>query len=308
MSALAGLQGSRPAHGGQQQDAPEGGRRWLPYLLLVPGLLWLAIFFVAPIVLLATTSLQAPVPDGGVGAYQPAFKVSNYVLALSDYWPWFARSLVYGLVATVLALAIGYPIAYVIAVRARGFPLLQQLLLVAVIAPFFVSFVLRTIAWRQVLADESIVVQSLKALSVLPEGARLTATPLAVIAGLTYNFIPFMTLPIYASLERLDQRLLEAGGDLYAGPATTFFHVTLPLSLPGVVAGTLLTFIPATGDYVNAAILGGPSSSMIGNVIESRFFRVVDYPTAAALSFMLMAGILVLVALYVRRAGTEELL
>ncbi len=308
MSVLAGLQSSGPTVRAPQQDAPSAGRRWLPYLLLVPGLLWLAIFFLAPIVLLATTSLQAPVPNGGVGAYQPAFQVSNYTEALADYWPWFARSLTYGLIATVLALAIGYPLAYVIAVRARAHPLLQQLLLVAVIAPFFVSFVLRTIAWRQVLADESLVVQSLKALSILPEGARLTATPLAVVAGLTYNFIPFMTLPIYASLERLDQRLLEAGGDLYAGPVTTFFHITLPLSLPGVVAGTLLTFIPATGDYVNAAILGGPGSAMIGNVIESRFFRVVDYPTAAALSFMLMAGILVLVALYVRRAGTEELL
>lgn len=307
MSALAGL----PSGAGRGPAArPSSGRRprWLPYLLLAPGMVWLALFFLAPIVVLATTSLQAPVPGGGVGAYQPALRVSNYSSALADYWPWFARSLVYGLLATVLALAIGYPLAYVIAVRARARPLLQQLLLVAVVAPFFVSFVLRTIAWRQVLADESVVVRSLKALSVLPDDARLTATPIAVVAGLTYNFIPFMTLPVYASLERLDQRLLEAGGDLYAGPVTTFTHVTLPLSLPGVVAGTLLTFIPATGDYVNAAILGGPGSAMVGNVIESRFFRVVDYPTAAALSFMLMAGILVLVALYVRRAGTEELL
>ena len=305
MSALAGLQTSGPA---PAAAPPADGRRWLPWLLLAPGLAWLTVFFVAPIVVLGLSSLQSPVPGGGVGAYQPDVRVSNYTSALADYWPWFARSLVYGLLATVLALLIGYPLAYVIAVRARPHPLLQQLLLVAVVAPFFVSFVLRTIAWRQVLADESLVVRTLKLVSVLPDDARLTATPLAVVAGLTYNFIPFMTLPVYASLERLDQRLVEAAGDLYAGPVTAFVRVTLPLSLPGVVAGTLLTFIPATGDYVNAAILGGPGSAMIGNVIESRFFRVVDYPTAAALSFLLMAGILVLVALYVRRAGTEELL
>jgi len=304
MAALAGLSPTAAA------GPPPGrrGARWTPYLLLAPGLLWLLLFFVLPLVLLVTTSLSEPVPGGEVGQTRPAFRVANYTEALADYWPWFLRSVGYGLLATVLALLIGYPLAYAIAVRARARPLVQQLLLVAVVAPFFTSFVLRTIAWRQVLADESVVVSALKALAVLPDDARLTATPLAVVAGLTYNFIPFMTLPIYASLERLDPRLLEAGQDLYAGPATTFATVTLPLSLPGVVAGTLLTFIPATGDYVNAALLGGPGSAMLGNVIDSRFFRVVDYPTAAALSFLLMALILALVALYVRRAGTEDLL
>jgi len=306
MAALAGLAPAPPA--AATPPAARRGARWTPYLLLAPGLLWLLLFFVLPLVLLVTTSLSEPVPGGEVGATQPAFRVANYTEALADYWPWFVRSVGYGLLATVLALLIGYPLAYAIAVRARARPLVQQLLLVAVVAPFFTSFVLRTIAWRQVLADESLVVSALKALAVLPDDARLTATPLAVVAGLTYNFIPFMALPIYASLERLDPRLLEAGRDLYAGPVTTFATVTLPLSLPGVVAGTLLTFIPATGDYVNAALLGGPGSAMVGNVIDSRFFRVVDYPTAAALSFLLMALILGLVALYVRRAGTEDLL
>jgi spermidine/putrescine transport system permease protein len=208
----------------------------------------------------------------------------------------------------VLALAIGYPLAYVIAVRCRQRKLLQGLLLVLVIAPFFTSFILRTIAWKQILADQSVVVSVLKAISLLPDDARLTATPVAVVAGLTYNFLPFMTLPIFANLGRLDIRLLEAGGDLYAGPVSTFRRVTLPLSTPGIVAGSLLTFIPAAGDYVNASLLGTAGTSMIGNVIDSRFFRVVDYPTAAALSVLLMAVILVLVAVYVRRAGTEELL
>jgi spermidine/putrescine transport system permease protein len=227
---------------------------------------------------------------------------------LTAYAPHFGRSFLYAAIATVLTLLIGYPLAYVIAVRCRTRPTLQGLLLVTVIAPFFTSFILRTIAWKQILADESLLVTTLKAVSILPADARLTATPVAVVAGLTYNFLPFMTLPIYASLERLDLRLVEAGSDLYASPMATFRQVTLPLSMPGVVSGTLLTFIPAAGDYVNSALLGNKSTSMVGNVIDSRFFRVVDYPTASALSFMLMLAILVLVGLYVRRAGTEELL
>lgn len=289
--------------------ASGSGRRRgrIPYLLLTPGLLYLVLFFAAPIAVLFTTSLMVPVPGGELGEYAPALRFANYADALSAYWPQFLRSFGYGLLATVLALAIGYPLAYTIAVRCRNRRTLQQLLLVMVIAPFFTSFILRTIAWRQILADESLVVRTLKAVALLPDDARLTATPIAVVAGLTYNFLPFMTLPIYASLERLDLRLVEAGQDLYAGAATVFRKVTLPLSLPGVVAGTLLTFIPASGDYVNAALLGTSRTAMIGNVIDSRFFRVVDYPTAAALSFLLMGTIIVLVALYIRRAGTEDL-
>jgi spermidine/putrescine transport system permease protein len=176
-----------------------------------------------------------------------------------------------------------------------------------VIAPFFTSFILRTIAWRQVLADEGPVVHTLRAVHLLGATDSLTATNIAVVAGLTYNFLPFMTLPLYASLERVDPRLVEAAGDLYANGFTGFVRVTLPLSMPGLVAGTLLTFIPAAGDYVNAALLGNPSTAMVGNVIDSRFFRVVDYPTAASLSFMLMAAILILVTVYIRRSGTEEL-
>jgi spermidine/putrescine transport system permease protein len=307
--------GAGSATGSGRPAGPTGrGRRrrggvtgWLPYLLLAPGLLYLLLFFASPIALLGSTSLMVPVPGGEIGEYAPALRFANYVDALSVYWPQLLRSFLYGLVATVLALAIGYPLAYAIAVRCRQRRTLQQLLLVMVIAPFFTSFILRTIAWRQILADESLVVRSLKAVALLPDDARLTATPLAVVAGLTYNFLPFMTLPIYASLERLDLRLVEAGQDLYAGAATVFRRVTLPLSMPGVVAGTLLTFIPASGDYVNAALLGTSRTAMIGNVIDSRFFRVVDYPTAAALSFILMGTILVLVALYVRRAGSEDL-
>lgn len=307
--SLSGL-AHAAATSGDDTASGDGTRRRgrVGYLLLLPGLLYLLLFFVAPVGALLLTSLYERVPGGPVGATQPAFRLANYTEAIAAYGPQFGRSFLYALLATVLALAIGYPLAYVIAVRCRGRPLLQGLLLVTVIAPFFTSFILRTIAWKQILADESVVVSVLKTIQLLPDDARLTATPIAVVAGLTYNFLPFMTLPIYASLERLDLRLVEAGGDLYAGAAQTFRHVTLPLSLPGVVSGTLLTFIPAAGDYVNSALLGNAATSMVGNVIDSRFFRVVDYPTASALSVLLMLAILVLVGLYVRRAGTEELL
>jgi spermidine/putrescine transport system permease protein len=302
----AALTTATPDTGGPPPRSRGSGR--VAWLLLTPGLAYLVLFFVAPVAVLLLTSLYERVPDGPVGATRPALRWQNYTDALVTYAPQFGRSFLYALVASVLALAIGYPLAYVIAVRCRQRKLLQGLLLVLVIAPFFTSFILRTIAWKQILADESVVVDVLKTVSLLPADTRLTATPVAVVAGLTYNFLPFMTLPVYSSLERLDIRLIEAGADLYASPISTFRRVTLPLSMPGIVAGSLLTFIPAAGDYVNAALLGTPGTSMIGNVIDSRFFRVVDYPTAAALSVLLMAAILVLVAAYVRRAGTEELL
>ena len=292
--------GSRPA--------PTRRARGGAYLLLAPGIAYLGLFFVVPVVALLATSLYVPVPGGDVGQFQPAFEWRNYVEAVGGYWPHMVRSFAYALMATVAALLIGYPMAYVIAVRARGKPLVQGLLLVLVVAPFFTSFILRTVAWKQILADESFVVAAMRAVHLLPPDGRLTATAFAVVAGLTYNFLPFMTLPIYANLERLDHRLLEAGSDLYARGSTTFRTVTLPMSLPGIVSGTLLTFIPASGDYVNSVLLGNNTTTMIGQAIDSRFFRVSDYPTAAALSVVLMLAILVLVTAYVRRSGTEDLL
>jgi spermidine/putrescine transport system permease protein len=279
-------------------------RRWTPYWLLAPGMAWLGLFFAVPIIVLFVTSLQTHVPGGDVNEFQPAFRVANYSDAVGEYTTQFGRSFLYAGIATVLALLIAYPLAYMIAFRSGRF---RNLLLVLVVAPFFTSFILRTIAWRQILADEGWVVQTLKFLHVVPSDAKLTASAFAVVCGITYNFLPFMTLPLYASLERIDPRLIEAGGDLYANGFTVLRKITVPLSMPGIVAGTLLTFIPAAGDYVNAALLGNTGTAMIGNVIESRFLRIVDYPTAAALSFLLMAAILVLVTLYIRRAGTEEL-
>jgi spermidine/putrescine transport system permease protein len=276
----------------------------LPYLLLLPGFLFLFTFFILPIVNLAQTSTQTPIAGGDTGQYEQTLRFANYIDAFVENREQFARSFIFAICATLLALAIAYPLAYAIAFKSGRF---KNVLLVLIIAPFFTSFLLRTVAWKQILGEEGFVVPPLRTLGIIGESTTLTSTSLAVVLGMTYNFLPFMTLPLYASLERIDPRTMEASGDLYANGITTFRRVTLPLSMPGVVAGTLLTFIPAAGDYVNATILGNPNSKMLGNVIESRYFRIVDYPTAAALSFTLMAAILILVTLYIRKAGTEEL-
>lgn len=281
-----------------------GSRRRTPYLLLLPGLLWLSVFFILPLFSLASTSLMIQAglsPDDG---FLPAFNVANYSDALAEFSEQYFRSFLFAGIATLLALAIAYPLAYFIAFKSGKW---KNLLLVLVVAPFFASFLIRTYAWKTILADDGFITTTIAALGVLPEG-RILSTPIAVVAGLTYNFLPFMTLPLYAALDKLDPRLIEASSDLYAKPLVGFWRVTFPLSMPGVVAGTLLTFIPAAGDYINAQLLGGPRDKMIGNVIESQFIKLRDYPTAAAMSFVLLISILVLVSIYVRRAGTEELL
>ena len=275
-----------------------------PYLLLFPGFAFLFIFFILPIINLAQTSTQTPIAGGDTGQNEQTFAFSNYINAFIENREQFGRSFIYASLATIFALAIAYPLAYAIAFKSGKF---KNILLVLVVAPFFTSFLLRTIAWKQILGEEGFVVPTLRNLNLMGQSTTITSTSIAVVAGMTYNFLPFMTLPLYASLERIDPRTIEASGDLYANAITTFRRVTLPLSLPGVVAGTLLTFIPAAGDYVNAAILGSPNTKMIGNVIESRYFKIVDYPTAAALSFTLMAAILILGTRYIRTAGTEEL-
>ncbi|MFC4611773.1 ABC transporter permease [Streptomyces maoxianensis] len=284
-------------------------RKLVPYWLLLPGILWLVVFFALPMVYQASTSVQT-------GSLEEGFKVTwhfqTYWDALTEYYPQFLRSVLYAGTATILCLLLGYPLAYLIAFRAGRW---RNLLLVVVIAPFFTSFLIRTLAWKTILADGGPVVDVLGSVGFLDvtswlgmtEGNRLLATPLAVVCGLTYNFLPFMILPLYTSLERIDPRLHEAAGDLYAKPSTIFRKVTFPLSMPGVVSGTLLTFIPASGDYVNAELLGSTDTKMVGNVIQSQFLRVLDYPTAAALSFILMAVVLIMVTAYIRRAGTEDL-
>jgi spermidine/putrescine transport system permease protein len=276
-------------------------RRSTPYLLLLPGMLWLGVFFVIPLVSLAVTSLQKP--TGTVGQYEKALQFSNYTDALSTYGQQFLRAFLYAAIATALALVISYPLAYFIAFKAGRW---RNFLLILVIAPFFCSFLIRTNAWRTILASEGPVVQFLNWLHLLPQ-QKVLGTGLAVVTGIAYNFLPFMILPLYAALEKIDGRLIEAAQDLYASPFKAFRKVTWPLSMPGVVAGTLLTFIPATGDYINAQLLGSAQTRVIGSVIESQFKKIQDYPTAASLSFLLMAAILVIVFFYIRRAGTEDI-
>jgi spermidine/putrescine transport system permease protein len=276
--------------------------RWLtPYLLLAPGLAWLAVFFLAPLGFLGYQSLQTGSFDFG---FQFTWEFSNYWDAIKTYDQHLIRSFVYAGIATALALVISYPLAYWIAFRGGRW---KNLLLLFIIAPFFVTYLIRTIAWKTILGDEGFVVHTLRTLHVLADDGRLLASPIAVVAGITYNFLPFMALPLYVSLEQIDQRLIEAAQDLYASKAKAFFRVTLPLSLPGIFAGTLLTFIPAAGDFINAQLLGTPRESMIGNVIQSKFKVIADYPEAAALSFVLMAAIVLAIAVYTRVIGSERL-
>ena len=285
-------------------DGETSRRRGWGWLLLIPGMLWLAVFFLYPTVQLFFTSLYDPSGSFEQG-YEMTWHFANYVDAVRDTWNLFVRSFVYAGIATALCLALGYPLAYAIAFKAGRW---KHVMLVLVIAPFFTSFLLRTLSWRTILSDQGPVTDFLQTIALLPDDGRLLATPVAVIAGLTYNFMPFMTLPIYASLDKVDYRLVEASGDLYASPFTGFRRVTLPLSLPGVVAGTLLTFIPACGDYINAELLGTPRQFMVGNRIQQAFLTEHNYPLAASLSLILMAVVVAMVVVYVRRAGTEDLL
>lgn len=320
----------------------------VPYLLLAPGLLWLAVFYVYPGFQMFLTSFWSGTLEKG---FELTWNFDTYGKSLSQFGPQFLRSITYAGAATVMTFLISFPLAYTIAFKGGRY---KNLLLFLVIAPFFTSFLLRTLSWGLILSDNGIVLGPLKSVGLLGDDFRLLATPVAVVSGITYNFLAFMTLPIYVSLEKVDKRLVEAAEDLYAGPwrpggaiwggiiggatgalmalafgaeplilgimgavggaligwfliSQAFLRVTLPLALPGVFAGTLLTFIPAAGDYVNAELLGNPSTRMIGNVIQSRFLTLNDYPTAAALSFLLMAGILIAVAVYARLLGTEEL-
>jgi spermidine/putrescine transport system permease protein len=274
----------------------------LPYLLLAPGLAWLLLFFGVPLYYMARQSLEEGTIFTG---FEFAWNFSTYTDALSTYDTQLVRSFVYAGAATLIAFAIGFPLAYAIAFRGGRW---KNALLLLVIVPFFVTYLIRTLSWETILADDGAVVNVLQAVGVLGDDGRLLATTAAVVAGITYNFLPFMILPLYASLERIDPRMLEAGYDLYGTRRAVFARVTLPLAMPGVVAGSLLTFIPAVGDFINAELLGTPRQAMIGNVIQSRFLELTDYPTAAALSFMLMALALVVVLIWARVAGTESLM
>jgi spermidine/putrescine transport system permease protein len=277
--------------------------RWLtPYALLLPGLAFLLLFFVVPLGYLGYQSLQEQDPIEFTYTFTWAWH--NYADALTQYDTQLFRSLAYAGVATVLALAISYPLAYWIAFRGGRW---KSLLLLFIIGPFFVTYLIRTLAWQTILADEGVVLDVLRSVGIVGEGGRLLDTSVAVVAGITYNFLPFMALPLYVALEQVDQRWIEAAHDLYASKVQAFLRVTLPVTMPGVVAGTLLTFIPAAGDFVNAELLGTERTTMIGNVVQSRFVDLADYPLAASLSFVFMGVILIALFVYARAVGTEKL-
>jgi spermidine/putrescine transport system permease protein len=278
--------------------------RIAPYLMILPALAYLGVFYVVPFYSLFRTSLSTM----GGSIYLPkltfAWEWANYGRALSDYRDQILRSFGYALSATVLCLLLAFPLAYVIAFKAGRF---KNLLLGLVILPFFVTFLIRTIAWKTILADNGLVVSALGSIGLLPSEGRLLSTGWAVVGGLTYNWIIFMILPLYVALEKIDPRLLEASRDLYGSNRRMFGKIILPLAMPGVLAGSLLVFIPAVGDFINAEYLGSTRTTMLGNVIQKQFLVVKDYPVAAALSFVLMALILVGVLLYTRALGTEDL-
>jgi spermidine/putrescine transport system permease protein len=276
--------------------------RWLvPYLFLIPGGLWLLAFFVVPMLVMASVSLQT----GSLGTgYALTWNFGVYPEMIGAWAPQFERSLWYSIVVTALTLAVGYPMAYTIAFRGGRY---KSILLLLVILPFFTAYIIRTLSWKLILADNGFVLGNLKDIGFLDDGFRIIATPVAVISGLTYNFLPFMVLPLYVALEKIDHKLVEAAADLYASRLQAFLRVTLPLSMPGVFAGSLLTFIPAVGDFINSEILGSRDTTMIGQIIQRLFLNNNAYPEAAALGFMLMAAVLALVFIYARFVGADEL-
>jgi spermidine/putrescine transport system permease protein len=276
-------------------------RGLIPYLFLAPGGLWLLAFFVVPLIATTSVALQ----EGSLGAgYRLTFNFGVFPEVISRWETQLVRSLGFGLIVTVLAMVIGYPMAYTIAFRGGRY---KNLLLLLVITPFFTSFIIRTISWQFILADQGFVLGPLKEIGLLPPSFRLLATPVAVISGITYNLLPFVVLPLYVALERIDPRLIEAATDLYASRVQAFLRVTLPLSIPGVFAASLLSFIPAAGDYLNAELLGSRNETMIGNVIQRLYLVNNDYPQAAALSLILMIGILASVFVYRRLFRGQEL-
>ncbi len=278
-----------------------GRRRLVPYFLLGPGLLWLFVFFAIPMAFMGYISLNSGSIEDG---FSFTSEWANFGAAFGDYGSQFGRSFLFAGIATLFALLIAYPLAYTMAFHGGKW---KNALLLIVIAPFFTTYLIRTLAWQTILADDSFVVDVAKAIGLVGADGRLLATSFAVIAGITYNFLPFMALPLYVSLEKIDRRLIEAATDLYASRWTAFRKVTLLLALPGIFAGSLLTFIPAAGDFINAQLLGTSRQYMIGNVIQSKFLVITDYPVAAAMSFILMAVLVTVVVLYTRALGTRTL-
>jgi spermidine/putrescine transport system permease protein len=296
----------RSDHHGVERGKPSLRKRLAPYGLIGPGGLWLAIFFLIPMVAMLLLSLETPVPSSGFKdlGYRFTWHFGEYTAALSMFHTQFIRSLVYAAIVTIATLLVGYPVAYWIAFKGGRH---KTTFLFLLLLPFFVSFVIRSLAWQFILSDEGVILGALKSAHLLPQNFHVLSTPTAVIAGIAYNSLPFMVLPLYVSLEKIDRSVIEAAGDLYSTPRDVIRKVVVPLSVPGIFAGFLLTFIPAVGDYVNNDILGGTNTTMIGNVIQRAFLNDQNYPLASALSFILMLILLVGIILYARVLGTRQI-
>jgi spermidine/putrescine transport system permease protein len=298
-AAVAGQSGDEPPKRADQFLAKR--RQRVAYGLLAPGAVYLALAFIVPLILVVYTSLES----GGLlsGGYSFSWAFDNYTSAFSEYKGFFAKSLVYSGLATVFCILLAYPMAYWIAFYAGKW---KSTLFFLILVPFFVSFVIRTVQWKFLLADDGVLFGPLKTIGLLPDDFQVLATPIAVVSGITYNFLPFTALPLYVALERIDKRLIEAAKDLYATRFEAFRKVVLPLSFPGLFAALILTFVPATGDYVNSSVLGSNKTTMIGQIIQSKFLVEADYPEAAALSVILMVGMLAIAVIYARALGTED--
>ena len=298
-ATVTGRSGDEPPKRADQFLAKR--QRRVAYGLLGPGAIYLALAFIVPLFLVVYTSLES----GGLlsGGYSFTWAFDNYGEALSQYRSFYAKSLVYSGLATLLCILLGYPMAYWIAFYAGKW---KTTLFFLILVPFFVSFVIRTVQWKFLLADDGLIFGPLKSIGLLPDSFQVLATPIAVVAGITYNFLPFTFLPLYVALERIDTRLVEAAKDLYASRFQAFRKVVLPLSFPGLFAALILTFVPATGDYVNSSVLGSNKTTMIGQIIQTKFLTEADYPEAAALSVILMVGMLVIAVAYARVLGTED--
>ena len=278
------------------------GRALAPYLLILPGGAWLLLFFLLPIVTLAITSLES---GDFIGGFNFTWNFGNYSDGFGLYSEQYLHAIEYGGAATIVALLVAYPAAYWIAFYAGP---RKSAYLLAVLLPFFVSFVIRTLAWETLLSDNGPLFGPLKSAHLLPLDFRVLATPVAVTGGLAYTFFPFMLLPVYASLEKIDRGLVEAAEDLYSNRFEVFRRVIFPLSIPGVFAGVLLTGIPSVADYVNQDLLGGVGTTMVGRVIEQQFESSANYPLAASLAFVFMLGLLATLLLYQRLFGTEQIM
>lgn len=270
--------------------------------LLAPVTLWLGLFFLVPLLLILAYSFGT---SGVYGGITLGFDIGNYLKVFDPlYLEIVVRTFIIAAINTLVCLLLGYPLAYFIAFKARRW---RTVLIMLVMVPFWTSFLIRAYAWVVILNGNGVANKTLQALGITEGPINLIFTPGAVALGMAYAYLPFMILPLYASLEKFDTRLKEAAQDLGASRWATFWRVTFPLSLPGVIAGSILVFIPSAGEFVIPNLLGGSRTVMIGNLVQQQFLQARDWAFGSALAMMLAALLLAAILFYVRRVGTDKL-